>query len=78
VAIVDDFREVTTAHAGKTKRTRGWGQDKGHAAEVEAFARALVEGGPAPIPWAELRAVSLASILAVRSLREGAPLEVPG
>jgi predicted dehydrogenase/NADPH:quinone reductase-like Zn-dependent oxidoreductase len=78
VAIIDDFREVTTAHAGKTKRTRGWGQDKGHAAEVEAFARALVEGGPAPIPWAELRAVSLASILAVRSLREGAPLEVPG
>jgi len=46
---------------------------KGHAEEVEAFARAVVGGGPAPISWDELRATSLAAILAVRSLREGLP-----
>ena len=51
-------------------------QDKGHRAEIEAFARATSEGGPAPIPWDDLRAVSAASILAVRSLREGLPLEI--
>jgi hypothetical protein len=38
----------------------------------------IASGGPAPIPWEELRAVTLASILAVRSLREGAVLEIPG
>jgi predicted dehydrogenase/threonine dehydrogenase-like Zn-dependent dehydrogenase len=77
VAVIDDFREVVTCAGGRTRRARAWRQDKGHAAEVEAFARALAEGGPAPIPWADLRAVTLASLLAVRSLREGMPLEVP-
>jgi predicted dehydrogenase/threonine dehydrogenase-like Zn-dependent dehydrogenase len=77
IAVIDDFREVITSTGGRSKRTRTWKQDKGHAAEVEAFARAVTAGGPAPIPWAELRAVSLAAILAVRSLREGVPLDVP-
>ncbi|HYE99749.1 MAG TPA: Gfo/Idh/MocA family oxidoreductase, partial [Planctomycetota bacterium] len=76
-AVIDDFREVTTAAGGRTKTRKGWSQDKGHRAEVEAFARAVAEGGPSPIPWEELRAVSLASILAVRSLREGVPFDVP-
>ena len=51
------------------------GQDKGHRAEIAAFADWLVKGGAAPIPWPELRAVTLASLMAVRSLREGLPVE---
>ncbi|HEY1343146.1 MAG TPA: bi-domain-containing oxidoreductase [Bryobacteraceae bacterium] len=76
LAVIDDFREVITSSGGKTKKSRAWGQDKGHRAEVTEFARILAEGGISPIPWTELRAVSLASILAVRSIREGMPFEV--
>jgi predicted dehydrogenase len=77
VAVIDDFRRLETCAAGRRSTSRGARQDKGHRAEVEAFAAALAGGGPAPIPWEEIRAVSLASILAVRSLREGVPFEIP-
>ena len=77
VGIIEDFREVITVRSGRTQRTRSMQQDKGHQAEVEAFAHAVAGGGDAPIPWSHLRAVSLAAILAVRSLREGMPFEIP-
>jgi predicted dehydrogenase/threonine dehydrogenase-like Zn-dependent dehydrogenase len=76
IAIIDDFRSVTTCQNGRTKRTRLGSQDKGHRAEIAAFAEALADGAPAPISWLDLRAVTRASILAVRSLREGLPLDV--
>jgi predicted dehydrogenase/threonine dehydrogenase-like Zn-dependent dehydrogenase len=77
IAVIEDFREVITCADGKTKRTRLQKQDKGHRAEVEAFIRALTDGEGAPIPWEELRATTMASILAVRSFREGIPFEIP-
>ena len=77
VAVIDDFRSVTTCTDGREKTTDGWKQDKGHAAEIEAFAKALATGGVAPISWDDLRAVSLAAILAVQSLREGCAFDLP-
>ncbi len=76
-AAIEDFRNVTTVANGKVKTSKSWQQDKGYRAEIEAFAKAVVKGGPSPIPWEEIRAVSLASILAVRSLREGMPFDIP-
>jgi predicted dehydrogenase len=76
IAVIEDFVRVETAIGGKRQVKKLLQQDKGHRAEIEAFARVTSEGGPAPIPWDELRAVSAASILAVRSLREGVPLEI--
>jgi predicted dehydrogenase/threonine dehydrogenase-like Zn-dependent dehydrogenase len=76
LAVIDDFREVTTSVGGKTKTIKGARQDKGHAAEIEAFAAAVATGGVAPISWEDLRGVSLAAILAVASLREGQPMEI--
>jgi predicted dehydrogenase/threonine dehydrogenase-like Zn-dependent dehydrogenase len=76
VAVIEDFRRLETSASGRRATRRFRGQDKGHRAEIEAFARALAEGEEPPIPWEQLRAVSLASILAVRSLREGVPFEV--
>jgi predicted dehydrogenase/threonine dehydrogenase-like Zn-dependent dehydrogenase len=75
MAVIDDFRERTLAHRGRQKRTRH-AQDKGHQAEIRALADALVQGAAPPIAWRELKAVSLAAILAVQSLREGMPLPV--
>jgi predicted dehydrogenase/threonine dehydrogenase-like Zn-dependent dehydrogenase len=76
LAVIEDFREVILSAGGKIKKSRAWGQDKGHRAEVAEFSRVLAEGGTSPIPWSELRAVTLASILAVRSIREGVPFEI--
>lgn len=77
IAVIEDFRETVLVAGGKTKRHRAWFQDKGHRAEVEAFGRAIHEGRTSPISWEEIRAVSLASLLAVRSLREGVPFDLP-
>lgn len=76
VGVIEDFREVILCRNGKTQRQKYRSQDKGHAAEIEAFAQAVSNGGPWPISWADLRAVSVASILAVRSIREGVAFEV--
>jgi predicted dehydrogenase len=75
IAVIDDFRHITTCAAGRTKHQKLGHQDKGHSAEIEAFAASL-RTGAAPIPWEELRAVSLASLLVVQSLREGTPFDV--
>jgi predicted dehydrogenase len=77
VAVIDDFREVLLCSGGKITRTRNRSQDKGHAAEIQAFADALLHGRSSPITWEELRAVSLATLLAVRSIREGVPFDIP-
>ena len=76
VGVIDDFRSVTTTARGKTKSRKLGAQDKGHRAEIEAFADAVASGGTWPIPWEDLRGVTLASILAVRSLREGCAFDL--
>jgi predicted dehydrogenase/threonine dehydrogenase-like Zn-dependent dehydrogenase len=75
-AVIDDWREVTVVRGGRARRRKALSQDKGHREEVAAFVRAVAEGGSSPIPWSDLRAVSRASVLAVRSLREGFPFDV--
>ena len=76
VAVIDDFREVILCRNGKMQRHKYRGQDKGHAAEVEAFSRAATNGGDWPISWNDIRTVSIASILAMRSIREGVAFEI--
>lgn len=76
IAVIEDFRTVLTGKGGRMQKRKAWQQDKGHRAGVAAFARVLGDGGAWPIAWDQLRAVSLASILAVRSLREGVPFDL--
>ena len=75
VAVIDDFRAVTICAGGKMS-SKKLQQDKGHSQEIAALAQSLDQGDDGPISWEELRAVSLASILAVRSLREGLPCDI--
>lgn len=76
VAVIDDFRSAEVWTGGRRKRLWKGKQDKGHAAELKSFVTAAVDGGEAPIPWSDTRSTTAASILAVRSLREGVPVEL--
>ena len=76
IAVIDDFRELHTCANGKMKKARLGRQDKGHRSEIEAFVNALANGDPSPIPWDEIYTTTLASILAVRSIREGIPFDL--
>jgi predicted dehydrogenase/threonine dehydrogenase-like Zn-dependent dehydrogenase len=77
VAVIDDFRSLVTSAGGRMRTKRLGAQDKGHQAEVMAFVDAITGGGAVPIPWSDIYAVSLASILGVQSLREGVPFDIP-
>ncbi|MFZ5821663.1 MAG: bi-domain-containing oxidoreductase [Chloroflexota bacterium] len=68
IAALDDFRELTTVRDGKKKKERRT-QDKGWKDEWVAFARAIREGGPPPIPYEQLIGVTQASFAAVESIR---------
>ncbi|MBM4001102.1 MAG: zinc-binding dehydrogenase [Planctomycetes bacterium] len=76
VSVIDDFASARAWSSGRPLTLWKGTRDKGHQGELEAFADGLTRG-ESPIPWEEIRAVSIASILAVRSLREGLPFEVP-
>ena len=73
VVRIDDFRRLTIAGNGRVrkKRPRG-GQDKGHRAELRAFVKAVVSGGPPPIDEAQLLNSSFATIAVLESLVTGA------
>jgi predicted dehydrogenase/threonine dehydrogenase-like Zn-dependent dehydrogenase len=75
VGVIEDFRKAIGISSGKTKVLWSGSQDKGHTEEMRIFGQAALQGGEWPIPWSDMRAVTLASILAVRSLREGTPFD---
>ena len=56
---------------GGRRTTRKFRSGKGHAEELSAFADAILEGGPGPIPWSELAATSRATFAIVESLAYG-------
>jgi predicted dehydrogenase len=59
---LDNFRELHGYGWPGLGRVRLWKQDKGQAACAAAFARAVAEGGPSPIPWDQVLEVSRVSI----------------
>ena len=60
---------------GKGRSKAGAGRDKGHAAEVHCFLEACRHPGSWPIPWNHIVGSTWASLMAVRSLREGIPID---
>jgi len=76
VAVIDDFRRADGWKSGKRKTLWRGRKDKGHHAELLAFASAIESGGPSPISWEAIRNTTLASLAAVRSVREGCPINL--
>ena len=61
---------------GIDKEEGGAEQDKGHGAELEAFAKAIASGGPAPADEAEIVESSFATIAVLESLQRGGPVDL--
>jgi predicted dehydrogenase/threonine dehydrogenase-like Zn-dependent dehydrogenase len=77
VAILDDYRTLETVLNCKRKVFRSpLRQDKGHAAEWQAFVVALLEGGPPPIPYEQIFGVTRATLAALKSVRSGKTIQI--
>jgi predicted dehydrogenase len=72
VAVLDDFRKLEMIRDGRRRVVRSpLRQDKGHRAEWQAFAAAILNAGDPPIPYPQLWGVMQATFAAVESLRSG-------
>ena len=77
VAVLDDFRTLEMVRNGRRKMIRSrMRQDKGHVGEWQALARAIIDGGVAPISLREIEAGMLATLAIEESLRQNAPVPV--
>ncbi len=78
VAVLDDFRSLEIVQNGRRKVIRSrLRQDKGHRAEWQAFSKAILAGGPPPIPYDQLVGVTRATFAAVQALRCGTEQAIP-
>jgi len=75
-AVLEDFRVLELRRAGKRRVIRKLMQDKGHAAEMQAFVAAIRNGGAFPIDLPTLAAVSRATFAAMDSLHDGLPRKI--
>lgn len=80
VAVLDDYRELELVHNGKrTRQKERLRPSKGHRQEWEALVHAARSGSPTPISIEEIALSHLATLAAVDSLRQSAPVQVdPG
>ncbi len=76
-AILDNFTSLLLAQKGSQRRLRGGG-DKGHRAEVAAFAAALRSGAKEIIPFDSLLRTSEATFAVVESLAMEEPVSLTG
>jgi polar amino acid transport system substrate-binding protein len=76
VFVIEDFRAAAGYAGGRETRTRLRAQDKGQREEVRAVCAALREGGPAPIPLADLANTTRATFRILDALRTGVAKEV--
>ncbi|MFO0604592.1 MAG: bi-domain-containing oxidoreductase [Polyangiales bacterium] len=74
-AHVDEFDAVDLWRGEKHTEVKT-GRDRGHDAGFRAFIDACRKGGAWPIPWREIHGTTWATLMAVRSLREGLPIDL--
>ncbi len=76
--VIDDFRRATLEVGGRKQRVGGRlaSQDKGHAAEVAAFVKAVARGGPSPVPISSVFNSTRATFAILASLETGTAIDV--
>jgi len=77
VAVLEDFRRLELVRHGRKETFRSrFRQDKGHRAELEAFAAAVCGRSETPIPFDEIVSTTLATLRVLESRSSGLPVEV--
>ena len=77
MAVLEDFRRLELVRHGKKQTFRSrFRQDKGHRAELDAFAAAIRNGGEVPIPFEEIVSSTLATLRALDSRSSGHTISV--
>ncbi len=71
VVSIDNYRSLRIVRDGRTTTETASNPEKGFRAALAAFAKAVVDGGEAPISETELIETSLATIAVMESLQEG-------
>ncbi|MFN0063057.1 MAG: bi-domain-containing oxidoreductase [Myxococcaceae bacterium] len=74
-AVLDDFKTLALHHGRRAKNERSFSKDKGHAASLDAFVRA-VASGKSPQSLRSLMSTTCAALAALQSLRTGEPVLV--
>jgi predicted dehydrogenase len=77
IAVLDDFRALELVHNGQRRVVKSaFSQDKGHFNEMQAFVRAIRQGGQPPIPYEQLVGVTKATFAAVESIQSKSTIQV--
>ncbi|HET7904111.1 MAG TPA: Gfo/Idh/MocA family oxidoreductase, partial [Candidatus Eisenbacteria bacterium] len=76
-AILRDYLEAEVYRGGRTQRRKWKTRDKGHRAEIAEFMAAVKGGLPTPIPEHESIRSTQLTLMAMRSIGEGRPIDVP-
>jgi predicted dehydrogenase len=74
IALLDNYRSLSLHARNRRRRSRLLNQSKGFAEEVGAFVDAIETGGPMPIDFETLVAVTQTTFLIHRSLSSGEPV----
>ena len=78
IAILNDFRSLDLIKNGRKRTSRNiFRQDKGHHAAWQAFLDSIRKGAPPPIPYEQIVNTTLATFLALESLRTGQCVKIP-
>jgi predicted dehydrogenase len=74
--VLDDFRSLAKHAGGRRREVWSGSQDKGHAAEIAAWARAVVKGEGSPVPFDEAVAATEATFAVLDSIATGAAVDL--
>jgi predicted dehydrogenase/threonine dehydrogenase-like Zn-dependent dehydrogenase len=74
--LIDNFKSSAFSRGRKRSRTFGLSQKKGWSEEIEAFIRALRQGGTEPIPFSSLVETTRVTFAIERSLQTGGEVQL--
>lgn len=77
VAVMDNFRTLTTMAKGRKKITKSGMQDKGHKDEMKAFTDAAAGLGEPPISYESLYATTMTTFKILQALESNSVIEIP-
>ncbi len=77
-AVIDDFKRLTIATGGTIRASGGRlaRQDKGHRAELQAFASAVAAGKPSPVPFESAVNATRATFAILTSIESGSVVDL--